>query len=225
MGYYRAGFDVVGVDLVSQPHYPFEFIQADAIEYLAETLAVGFDAVHASPPCQAYSRLRHLPWLKDRVYWDSIPPTQTALSFLGIPWVLENVEDAPLPNAITLCGTMFDLPVYRHRRFDSSEFFFQPEHHKHQHTMAAGRASMATRYRKTAGVAGVFIKEISRGSLAGNATGARETGRLMGIDWMNRKELAQSIPPSFTQWIGAQLIATLAAALAPQVSPSTGEKE
>ena len=79
MGYHRAGFDVVGVDIKPQPHYPFEFIQADAIEYLSETGAAGFDVIHASPPCQAYSRLRHLPWLRDKEYWHSIPPTRAAL--------------------------------------------------------------------------------------------------------------------------------------------------
>lgn len=212
MGYHRAGFEVIGVDLKPMPRYPFEFIQADAIEYLSETLAVGFDAIHASPPCQAYSRLRHLPWLKDREYWDSIPPTLAALEVVGLPWVLENVEDAPLPNSITLCGTMFDLPVYRHRRFLSSEYVFRPEHAKHQHTLAQGRASMATRYAKTSGVTGVFIKEINRGSLAGHATGAKATGALMGIDWMNRAELAQSIPPAYTEWIGRQLMASLESA-------------
>jgi DNA (cytosine-5)-methyltransferase 1 len=205
MGYHRAGFEVVGVDIAFQKHYPFEFHQADALEYVAEH-GHEFDAIHASPPCQAYSRLRHLPWLKDREYWDSLPPTLAALRAQSLPWVVENVEDAPLPGAIVLCGVMFNLSVYRHRKFLSPEFLFQPDHHKHQHTIAAGHASMAKRYAESH-VAG--FREASRASVAGHATGARKTGELMGIDWMTRDELAQAIPPAYSEWIGSQLIAAL----------------
>ena len=205
MGYHRAGFDVVGVDIKPQPHYPFEFHQGDALTYPLD----GFDVIHASPPCQAYSRLRHLPWLKGREYPALLAVTRERLQVHGTPWVIENVEDAPMPYSVVLCGTMFDLPVYRHRRFGSSEFLWQPEHAKHAHTLAAGRASMAKRYRKSSGVTGVIVKEINRGSLAGHATGAKETGRLMGIDWMRREELTQAIPPAYTEWIGRQLLATL----------------
>ena len=132
MGYHRAGFEVVGVDINPQPHYPFEFHQADALTYPID----GFDAVHASPPCQAYSALRSLPWLRDRPVWDSIPPTLERLAASGLPWALENVERAPV-DGITLCGTMFGLawadgvPIYRHRRFACSWFMLAPGHGKH----------------------------------------------------------------------------------------------
>jgi DNA (cytosine-5)-methyltransferase 1 len=207
MGYSRAGFDVVGVDINPQPRFPFEFHQADAM-----TLPLGgYDVIHASPPCQAYSRLRHLPWLKGREYPALLDATRVRLHSSGRPWVIENVEDAPMPYSVVLCGVMFGLPVYRHRRFGASFLMWQPEHEKHTHTLAAGRASMATRYRKTSGVTGIFVKEISRGSLAGHATGAKETGRLMGIDWMRRDELTQAIPPAYTEWVGRQLMTQLRA--------------
>lgn len=207
VGYHRAGFDVVGVDIKPQPRFPFEFHQADAMTYPLE----GFDAIHASPPCQAYSRLRHLPWLKGREYPELLAPTRERLQASGLPWVIENVEDAPMPYSIVLCGVMFGLPVYRHRRFGASFLMWQPEHQKHTQTLAAGRASMATRYRKTSGVTGIS-REICRGSLAGHATGAKETGRLMGIDWMRRDELTQAIPPAYTEWVGRQLLQHLAVA-------------
>ncbi len=208
MGYHRAGFEVVGVDIKSQPRYPFEFHQADAMTYPLE----GFDAIHASPPCQAYSRLRHLPWLKGREYPELLSPIRERLQFQDAPWIIENVEDAPMPYSVVLCGTMFDLPVYRHRRFGASFLMFQPEHRKHEHTLAAGRASMAKRYRASAGITGVIVKESARGSLAGHATGAKETGRLMGIDWMRRDELTQAIPPAYTEWIGQRLMEVLRSA-------------
>jgi DNA (cytosine-5)-methyltransferase 1 len=202
-GYQRAGFYVVGVDIKPQPRYcGDEFVQADAMTFPLS----GFDAIHASPPCQAYSRLRHLPWLKGREYPALLAATRERLQLTDVPWVIENVEDAPMPYSVVLCGVMFGLPVYRHRRFGASFLMLQPEHMKHEHTLAAGRAAMATRYRKSAGVTGVIVKEISRGSLAGHATGAKETGRLMGIDWMRRDELTQAIPPAYTEWVGRELL-------------------
>lgn len=213
-GYQLAGFRVVGVDIKPQPHYcGDDFLEMDAFEFFARCERGEFpspNAWHCSPPCQAYSRLRHLPWLKGREYPELLAPTWEALETTGLPWAIENVEDAPMPYSIVLCGTMFDLPVYRHRRFGLSHMAMQPCHPRHQATIAAGRASMAKRYRESAGITGVIVKESNRGSLAGHATGAKETGRLMGIDWMNRDELSQAIPPAYTEFIGRQLIAVLA---------------
>jgi len=112
MGYYRAGFDVVGVDINPQKRYPFMFVQGDALNPPVDLSK--FDAIHASPPCQYYSIMRNLPWLKDREYWDSIPPTLELLRSVGKPWVLENVMGANLP-AGWLCGRMFGLPFFRQR--------------------------------------------------------------------------------------------------------------
>src|SRR3989304_5094805 len=92
MGYHRAGFDVVGVDIKPQPHYPFEFHQADAMTWPLD----GFDAIHASPPCPGSSRLRRLPWLKGREWPLLIPGVRRRLVAAGVPWVIENVMDAPL---------------------------------------------------------------------------------------------------------------------------------
>lgn len=203
MGLHRAGLEVVGFDIEPQPNYPFEFHQADALTVDLD----GFDAVWASPPCQRYSRLRHLPWLKDRTYWDSIPPTLEHLAKSGKPWVLENVEDAPIPNSVVLCGQMFGLPIFRHRRFESSPdlLLMQQPHVKHRGVIASGRASLAKRY--TSGSIG--IKEISRESIAGHAGGVERNRRAMGIDWMTGKELSQAIPPAYSEFLGKQLMRVL----------------
>lgn len=207
MGYHRAGFDVVGVDIKPQKHYPFEFHQADALEYCA---AHGheFDAIHASPPCQGYSAMRHLPWLKDRDYPLLIPVTRLALQATGRIWVIENVSRAPL-NGAELCGAALGLPISRHRRFESSHLLLFPSCPGHE-TIAHGPASMATKYRETTGIMGVKIGGQSRTPGVGHNAGWKEAARIMGIDWMNRDELSQAIPPAYTEYIGLQLLQALA---------------
>ena len=131
MGYSRAGFDeIVGVDIEPQPRYPFEFVQADALEYLSEH-GHEFDAIHASPPCQGYSIMHNLPWLRGRDCPLLILPAIEMLEALGKPYVVENVMgarhgsktlkkrglDAHGLKAGWLCGAMFGLPFYRHRLF------------------------------------------------------------------------------------------------------------
>lgn len=219
MGYHRAGFEVVGVDIEPQPRYPFEFHQADAmtvLDALEDTPVSGFgfpwlnrfDAIHASPPCQGYSRLRHLPWLKDREYPLLIEPTRDRLEAIGLPWVIENVEDAPMPYYIVLCGIPLGLPnIERHRKFGSNLLLWTLPHEKHTRVLASGGASLGRRYTGH-GVTGV-IKEISRTSVAGHVTGWREAAEHMGIDWMKREELTQAIPPAYTEWIGRQLLAVI----------------
>lgn len=190
MGYHRAGFDVVGVDIAPQPRYPFRFHQADAMTFPLD----GFDAYHASPPCQGYSRMRHLPWLADRTYplllaatWDRLAATQR-------PWILENVEDAPMPHSAVLCGWTLGLPFYRHRRFGSSHLLLAPPHRRHVHTIAPGGANLSKRYQQGGSVA-------TFGALrtAGSAADA------MGIGWMTQRELSESIPPAYTEYVGAQI--------------------
>src|SRR5690348_7744317 len=110
VGYHRAGFDVTGVDHVRQPRYPFAHIVADALEYVSER-GREYDAIHASPPCQGYSRMRHLSWLRGRQYPMLIDETRRLLKATGRPYIIENVEDAPL-DGVRLCGTMFGLKVY-----------------------------------------------------------------------------------------------------------------
>ena len=123
VGYNRAGFDVVGVDAAPMPRYPFEFHQGDALEYLT---AHGheFEAIHASPPCQFYSNLRHMPNAK-KTHLDLVAPTRAALVTTDKPDVIENVPGAPLLNPTMLCGTMFGLgtgeaDLRRHRLFETN---------------------------------------------------------------------------------------------------------
>lgn len=137
-GYQLADFYVTGVDHVPQPRYCGEaFVQADALTYVAEH-GREYDAIHASPPCQGYSIMRNLPWLRDREYPLLITPTRDALVATGKPWVLENVMGAHLP-AGWLCGAMFGLPVYRHRAFETSFFWLQPGHPRHRQVIKPGR--------------------------------------------------------------------------------------
>ena len=203
VGYARAGFDVVGVDIKPQPRYPFEFHHADALEFVAEHSGE-FDAIHASPPCQAYSRLRTLPWLKDREYWDSIPPTRAALMATGKPWVIENVDGAPV-RGISLCGLMFGLqwddgtPLYRHRLFESTGMLLAPSHPTHSVVLVPGRM-LKGRARLNNGYV-----------IGGHQNGLRAKGA-MAIDWMTGAELSQAVPPAYTEFIGRQLLRHIEAA-------------
>ena len=146
VGYSRAGFDeIVGVDIAAQPRYPFTFVQADALEYVAEH-GGEFDAIHASPPCQGYSIMHNLPWLRGREYPLLILPTRELLEGIGKPYVIENVMGARKGakgltkrglehhglEAGWLCGTMFGLPFYRHRLFATDFLWLQPGHPKHE---------------------------------------------------------------------------------------------
>lgn len=201
VGYDRAGFDVVGVDINPQPRYPFEFHQADAMTWPLD----GYDAIHASPPCQGYSRMRHLPWLKDRVYPLLIEPTRERLQATGVPYVIENVAGAPLDPAFTLCGLDFGMRMYRHRVFESNLLMLVPPHQTHPVTIREGRM-LGSRYSGgSAGICGVWP------SPAGHTAGAstKAAAEVMGVEWMSRDEMTQAIPPAYTEWIGAQLLNAL----------------
>ncbi len=200
MGYHQAGFEVVGVDIRPQPRYPFAFVQADALEYVA---AHGheFDVIHASPPCQAYTRLRRLVEGKTgrkRAYPDLVAPTREALRATGKIYVIENVEGAPLKHPIMLCGEMFGLRVFRHRFFEVSVFLLAPPHPKHP------RGSTTVSHR---GGNSSFAHGATHITVAGNAYHAEDGRVAMGIHWMTRRELSQAIPPAYTRWIGEQLLA------------------
>jgi DNA (cytosine-5)-methyltransferase 1 len=213
MGYHRAGFEVVGVDIEPQPNYPFEFVQADAMTYPLG----GFDAIHASPPCQGYSRMRHLPWLRDKDYPLLIDPVRERLQEEGVPWVIENVEDAPLTRApglfgvhgIMLCGTMFGLGVYRHRPFESNVILAQPAHPRHRQVISAGR-NLGDRARVPVRRGITAWQE--DGGCGGHMANVDRVREAMGIDWMPGSALSQAIPPAYTEFIGAQLLRDLEAA-------------
>jgi DNA (cytosine-5)-methyltransferase 1 len=198
VGYARAGFEVVGVDLHQMPNYPFEFHQGDALEYLASH-GSEFDAIHASPPCQGFTRYRRRPGhVKPRE--NLIPATREALESTGLPWVIENVEGSPLKASIMLCGSMFSLDVQRHRLFESNCILQIPRACNHKmwepNRFPGGRSNL-------------------RGHARLPCRGTVEIGRwniplatqkaAMGIDWMPLKELSQAIPPAYTEFIGRQL--------------------
>lgn len=191
-GYYRAGFDVIGVDSMPQPRYPFRFIRADAIATL-ERYGHLFDAIHASPPCQAYSNLRHMHGAKKYPMW--IEPTRDALIALGKPYIIENVETAPLRKPITLCGAMFGLGVYRHRLFESNVPLIAPKHIEHTVPVADFG----------------YVEEGKRVTVAGKLGNLAYVSRCMGINWMTRTEIAEAIPPAYTEYLGRQLLAYLGA--------------
>jgi DNA (cytosine-5)-methyltransferase 1 len=189
VGYARAGFDVVGVDIASQPNYPFSFIRADAQDVLKDAQFLRqFDLIHASPPCQRFS-VATKRWKRARKrHPDLIATTRRYLKAAGVPYVIENVPGAPLRNPLTLCGSMFGLKVRRHRLFESS--FVVPKGPRCAHE-AQGRV---------VGVYGNPGGSSTRDKLVfANLEGWK---RAMGIDWMTKTELAQAIPPAYTEYLG-----------------------
>ena len=193
VGYHRAGFDVTGVDIEPQPHYPYEFVQADAMNYLDYVLGAYdmapcyapayFDAIHASPPCQAFSvATQHARGNHD----DLLTPVRPLLERVGLPWVIENVPGSPMRADYRLCGCMFGLGRLRRERwFETSwhGFDMRPKCH---HPEPA-------------------ITITTKGQP--NRTGyADEAAEALGIDWMNMRERGLAIPPAYTEYIGARLL-------------------
>ena len=189
MGYSRAGFEVVGVDINPQPHYPFEFTQADAMTFPLE----GFDAIHASPPCQDHMETPH----KSHGTGWMLPDTRTRLEGSGVPWVIENVASAPMRADFVLCGCMFGLRHLRRERWFETSWhgFALTLQHDHSHPAIS--------------VVGHGTPSWVRQKLGYNPTIAQYR-EAMGIDWMNRNELSQAIPPAYTEWIGGHLLARMA---------------
>lgn len=197
MGYSKAGFEVVGVDINPQPNYPFTFIQADAFALDPEFLA-SFDAIHASPPCQSYSVLAKRNGNADE--WPRlIEPVRKMLVESGLPYVIENVVGAPLQNPVILCGTMFPgLRVLRHRLFESNFSMVAPSHGKHPkvHTLDQRKSHFG----KTD--EWIDFVQVTGG---GNCSVASARAA-MGIDWMNKNQINEAIPPAYTRFIGEQLL-------------------
>lgn len=192
MGYHRVGFEVVGLDIRPQPNYPFEFYEADALHVLAnDELWVGeFDAIHASWPCQFASDLRHR---TGREYPDLVTPGRELMRIYEAPYVIENVPGAPLENPITLCGSSFGLgangrQLRRHRLFECSfPVMAPPCQHRGQPIGVYGTGGGG---------------QMTRG-YKGTPEEYREA---MGIDWATRAEIAQAIPPAYTEFVGAFLL-------------------
>jgi len=209
MGYHRAGFDVVGVDIEDQPHFPFEFVRCDAVRILSVLAEDGepwpaaswFDAVHVSPPCQDHMRGGSHPvhgtaWM--------LPASRFYLQQQHRPWVIENVPGAPMRADYRICGCMFGLTLpgmrlERVRWFETSWQGFEmrpPCQHN-------GPAVSVTGHGTTA---------YARDKLGRNPTIAEHRALMGGIDWMNRDELSQAVPPAYTEHLGHELLAALEAA-------------
>ncbi len=192
LGYHRAGFEVVGVDIEPQPRYPFEFYQGDALDYPLD----GFDVIHASPPCQGYvQRNKNLPtkWPK------LIEPIRERLR--GLHYVIENVEGAPLLSPIRLCGTMFSLPLRRHRLFEGPQLRgVIPPPCDHWGTVAHGQFAAVYAKGGKGPRHGRGVRE------PGPRPGAPSWEEAMGIDWMTTNGLTQAVPPAYTEYIGRQLM-------------------
>lgn len=213
MGYHRAGFDVVGVDIVDQPDYPFEFHQLDATAMVQDrlkgcwhessarsalagqsTVCLGhFDAVHASPPCHDHSTLSAT---ENGTGW-MLAATVERLAASGLPWVCENVVGPDVTMAgwwFVLCGSSFDMKVRRHRRFGSNVLMLPPAcRHKEQGrpwTITGNGGGCESRHSKK--------------------PKASDFWRYMDMPWMEGRPpygVAQAIPPAYTEWIGAHLLA------------------
>lgn len=213
MGYHRAGFEVVGVDIESQPNYPFTFVRGDALEVLVDlasdpsshfvrgdTLeAISVDAIHASPPCQAYSTTRSL---HDREYPDWIGPVRELLRRTSLPYVIENVVGAPLVNPVMLCGSSMGLGVRRHRLFEVSP--------------PLGLVAQCAHYLQPepidvtgTGARRVGPRKDGKGGNSRKPRNLEEARAAMGIDWMTRRELSEAVPPVYTEYIGDHLMGEL----------------
>lgn len=205
VGYHRAGFtDILGVDNRPQPRYPFRFVQADALEFLARVKPGDFDMIHASPPCQAYSVAT--PASYRGVHPQLVAPVRAALRATGCPYVIENVVGAPLQYPILICGMMFGLKVFRHRLFECSELLLALPHMLHGEARI-GRDGFCTV--AGGGNSGLRDRRSGRRIRFRPEDGVDGWRRAMGIDWMTRDELAQAIPPAYTEWIGREMIARI----------------
>lgn len=219
MGYHRAGFEVVGVDVKPQPNYPFEFVEADALGWWlwkndpALTVGKSFDAIHASPPCQAYTRAQSI---RGYDHPKLIGPTRDLLEESGLPYIIENVVGSPLRDPVMLCGSGFGRPFCRHRLFEinwplgslvppcaAGQLGVQPEHVLH--TRKAGSVRGERRVR------GIQI--------FGNNARADAARAAMEMPWASRDEVSEAIPPTFTEFIGAQLMAHIRAGAEAPVKP------
>lgn len=198
MGYFLAGFDVVGVDVVDQPNYPFEIVKGDALRYLLEH-GRDFDAIHASPPCQTHSALtkgnRTRGWADTHV--DLIPATRALCDLTGRPYVLENVQGSTLRRDVTLCGEMFGLEVIRHRYFELGGWTATaPDHRPHRGRVAGMRHGEW--------FTGPYFAVYGDGGGKGTVA---EWQRAMGIGWTSvRRELSEAIPPAYSEFLGRQLL-------------------
>jgi len=199
VGYARAGFTVQGVDILPHPDYPFFLHEADAMDVLRDWEFLStFDVIHASPPCQAFTRAAHLRDAQGHTAdtLDLLTPTLQLLRAWGGNYVIENVPGAPMANPAMMCGSAFGLDVRRHRYFDSPLLLMNSGCNHAQQGRPIGV------YHRP----GDDIPDGGR-----TARDLAEGQRAMGIDWMNWEDLKEAIPPAYTEFIGEQLLAAVAA--------------
>lgn len=196
VGYHRAGFEVIGIDINPQPHYPFAFIRAEGNwqrSWLKPWQVRGYAAIHASPPCQKFTAYRRRGGGVGDGYPDLIEEMRQILITTGLPYVLENVPGSPVQPTVQLCGSSFGLDVRRHRWFETNVPMMSPPC---AHGLQRPRFPAATNrvnLRRTVEV-GVWRIPL------------KVQQRAMGIDWMTLEELSEAIPPAYTEYIGAQLL-------------------
>lgn len=217
VGYARAGFEVVGVDIAPQPRYPFEFVMLDALEVLEWMTTrngliyipngrgyalTDFDAMHASPPCQAFTAYKRTGNVGD--YPDLIAPVRKRLEWTDLPYVIENVTGAPLADdALMLCGSMFDLDVQRHRLFESNAPLEPPPWPCRHKIWAPDRYPGGRSVERTGSSTGLVRACVEIGSWDIPLAIQQEA---MGMDWSSLEELSEAIPPAYTEFIGSQLL-------------------
>lgn len=208
MGYHRAGFRVIGVDVEPRPDYPFEVIRADATVFDFS----GADAVHGSPPCHDHSSLAGRTGADHGTGW-MLSHTLDQFEASGLPYVVENVEGARMPTSIILCGSEFGLGsggyvLKRHRRFAANFPLDRPGVCACRGIDARGRKIV---------VGGVYGHSGNRsdGTGRGYKFTRAEAREAMGIDWMSHSALAQAIPPAYTEYIGRQMLAYIRGESAP----------
>jgi DNA (cytosine-5)-methyltransferase 1 len=206
MGIHRAlpDAEIIGVDIVNQPRYPFQFRLANAMNYPLE----GFDFIWASPPCQAYTMMRYMGKSTGEGAPDLVGPIRERLSSNNTPWVIENVVGSPLKFAALLCGSAFGLGVQRHRVFESTFLVLAPScrHGNFSPTpvWGDGRPSRQEARKKVRPIAvyGDHPRQSGDKTYRCNrARTLREGQHAMGIDWMEWRELTQAVPPAYSEFI------------------------
>jgi DNA (cytosine-5)-methyltransferase 1 len=205
MGYSNMGFEVLGVDIKKKRDYPFPQLKYDVLKLFEEKPREWFeefDLIHASPPCQKFSRAANGASWGEVSKVDLIKPVRDFLQTLDVPYVIENVEGSPLNNPVKLCGSMFDLKVRRHRLFETSWPYSTVHNcdHKKQGKPIGVYGSMGDTVR---GVCSITGKTVIGGSTAENIEEARNA---MGISWLNWGDLKESIPPAYTEAIARDFL-------------------
>lgn len=219
-GYVQAGLvPRVGIDHEPQPDYPYPFVQMDARRLWKWLEFMRSDGLHHySWPCQRDTRAQHLRDAQGgrSKYPDLLTP---GLVFLrrhraDLPWVVENVENRGKredvgmrlkmkpregEQLLMLCGSMFGLPIKRHRLFLINGFTVPQPACRHDQVF---EKDPVTGKPRPWGVYHVASDSVPKGGrTARDAEHARELfGMTRSLPWDKIKE---GFPPAYTRYIGA----------------------